>query len=128
MFRGPIIRPGPGLVRTVAATAVISGAVHGSQHAARHEATARAAMAAQAAGRSRQQISELRAQLAALQAQQLRAAVPVSARASGGADIVIRLQELARMQARGTLTEQEFQAAKASLLGIAQVGQGGTGA
>ena len=125
MFRRrPILRPRRGLLGTVATTAVVagtaaavSGAVRGHQQAKMMENQQEAA-ADQAAFQSEQQIPELQAQMAAMHAQQVQASVPGGASAGDGTDMLAQLQQLAQMKEAGALTEQEFQAAKAKLLGM----------
>ena len=116
MRRG--MRRGPGLVRTVARTAVVAGtatAVAGGVQ--RHQATKAAgqqqdAAAQQAAFDNQQQIQELQQQVAA---QEAAAQVPAAAPA-GGDDMVAKLQELAKLHDSGVLSDDEFAVAKAKLL------------
>jgi hypothetical protein len=64
-------------------------------------------------------LEAVKGQVAALQAQQAQAAVPVApAQAAGGAELIAQLQQLAQLKEASALTEAEFQAAKASLLGL----------
>ena len=97
----------PGLVGTMARTAVIAGtatAVSGRVAAKQQSA----AMQGQAAA---QQDADTQARLAALEEQP---AAPVSAPA--GDDLVSQLQKLADLKAAGVLDQAEFDAAKAKLL------------
>jgi hypothetical protein len=75
--------------------------------------------AQQAAYQSQQEIADLQAQMQAMQAQQAAAAAPAPAPAAsaGGTDLMSQLQQLADMQAAGILTAEQFEAAKAKLLG-----------
>lgn len=97
-----------GLVRTAATTAVVAGT-----------ATA-------VSGHMRGKQAEKAQEAADAQAQQQAAAAaaaapppppPAPAAASGGDDLVSRLNELAQLKAQGILSEAEFEAAKAKLLG-----------
>jgi hypothetical protein len=118
MRRG--MRRGPGLVGTVARTAVIagtatavSGAVIGHQQ---KKAAGQAAEQAEA-----DQVQQMQAELDAMQAQQAQATMAPAAApapAAGGTDIAAQLQQLAQLQAAGVLSQAEFDAAKAKLLGI----------
>jgi hypothetical protein len=116
MRRG--FRRGPGLVRTVARTAVVAGtatAVAGGvqRHQANKYAEKQQEQAAQqTAYDSQQQIQELQQQVAAQQA-----ATQVPAAAPGGDDVVAKLQELAQLHSSGVLSDEEFASAKAKLLG-----------
>jgi hypothetical protein len=127
MFRRPLAaRQGPGLLRTVARTAVISatatavsGAVEGrmQSHAGgtqRQQAAEAASLGAQA------ELERMKAQMAALQAQQVQAAAAPApaASAGGGPELIAQLQQLAQLKEAGALSDAEFAAAKAKLLGI----------
>ena len=119
----------PGLVGTMARTAVVAGtatavagSVHGHQQKKQQEAYTEDA-AQQAAFDSQQQIAEMQAQMNAMQAQQAAAAAPpppppapVAAPAAGGSDLMGELTKLADLKAAGVLTDAEFSAAKAKLL------------
>jgi hypothetical protein len=109
----------PGLLGTMARTAVIagtatavSGAVHSSQQQkAQQKATAQQAAIDQAAA---QQLAAQQA--AAAQAAAAQAAAPPPA--SGGLtdDKIVQLQKLAELQQSGILTEAEFAELKAKIL------------
>lgn len=109
MLRRPVVvRRGPGLLGTVARTAVIAGtatvtsnAISGHSQRKQQEAAA----AQQAAAEQQQQIATL---------QQQQAAVPAPAAA---VDLTGELQKLAALKESGVLTDAEFAAAKAKLLG-----------
>jgi len=95
----PIGRRGPGLIGVAARTAVVagtatavSGAVHNKQEA---KQDAKQAAAAQAAAP---------------------APAPVEAPAEG--DQMAKLKELAELHTAGVLTDEEFSAAKAKILGL----------
>ncbi|MBV9579203.1 MAG: SHOCT domain-containing protein [Chloroflexi bacterium] len=138
------MRRGPGLVGTVARTAVVAGtatAVSGSM--IRHQnqkdqAAAEEQMAQQQAYENQAQLEEMQRQMAAMQAQQVQAAVPPSppaaapppppaapvaapapAPAAPVSDMITQLQQLNELKNAGALTDAEFQAAKAKLLGTA---------
>jgi uncharacterized protein HemX len=117
-------RRGPGLVGTMARTAVIagtatavSGAVVGHQQK-KQQQQMQASAADQAAFDSQQQMAEMQQQMAAMQAQQAQAAVaPAAAPAAAGTDLTSQLKQLADLKAAGVLSDAEFEAAKAKLLG-----------
>jgi hypothetical protein len=130
MMRRAAIRRGPGLVGTVARTAVIAGtatAVSGA--VVGHQQKKQAAQQAEIS--ESQQVADMQAQLDAMQAQQAQAAMappapayaapapaaPAPAAAAGGVDIAGQLQQLAALKAQGILSDAEFEAAKAKLLG-----------
>jgi hypothetical protein len=69
---------------------------------------------------SQQQMADMQQQLADLQAQEAYAAVQPSQAPSApapGADLMQQLQTLSSMKAQGLLSDEEFAAAKAKLLG-----------
>lgn len=109
---------------TMARTAVIAGtatAVSGNVAAKQH-ARASAAQQQQAAQQSAAQtqadVAAMQEQLASLQAQQVvQSAGPPPAPAAGGADLIAQLQQLGELKAAGILSDTEFEAAKARLLG-----------
>ena len=119
----------PGLVGTMARTAVVAGtatavagSVHGHQQKKAQEAYTEDA-AQQAAFDSQQQIAEMQAQMNAMQAQQAAAPpppppapAPVAAAPAAAPDLMTELSKLADLKAAGILTEAEFSAAKAKLL------------
>jgi cell pole-organizing protein PopZ len=109
----------PGVVGTMARTAVIAGtasatvgAVQGKQ-AAKAQSAAQQQAAQQAAYDSQAQVADMQAQLAAMQAQQ---APPPPAAAAGGEDLMAQLKQLGDLKAAGILDDAEFAAAKAKLL------------
>lgn len=116
----------PGLVGTMARTAVIAGtatAVSGSVHQ-KQAASAQQAQQAQAYEQQQQQLiaqqaaAEQAAQAAAAQtAAQAAAAPPPPALAAAGDDIIASLERLGALHTQGLLTDEEFGAAKAKLLG-----------
>ena len=126
----PLRRMGrPGLVGTMARTAVVAGtatAVSGGMmrrqgrkaNEAQQEAADQQALYDQQA-----QMAEMQAKLESMEAQQaVPAAAPAPAPAApaaapaGGGDIMTELQKLADMKAAGLLDDAEFAAAKAKLL------------
>ena len=108
----PIRRVGrPGLIGLAARTAVVAG-------------TASAVSGAMSNNRQRKQQSEYEQQqyqAAQQQAAMQQAAAPAApaapAPAAGGVDIVAELQKLAALKDAGVLSDAEFAAAKAKLLG-----------
>ena len=104
----PRRRGRPGLVGTMARTAVIAGtatAVSGSMtRHAQEEAQDQAAQ--QAAFEAQAELADLQAQLTAQQ----------EAPTAGGGDLTAELEKLAGMKASGMLSDEEFAAAKAKLL------------
>ena len=125
MMRRGIGRPGRGLVGTMAATAVVAGTA-GAVHHRQQQRWANQAAEQQADQQAQQQaydqqaqMDQMQQQLAQMQAQQAQAAVaPAAAPAAAAApDMMTQLNQLAQMKSAGILTEEEFQAAKAKLLG-----------
>jgi len=119
-MRGRIGRPG--LIGTMARTAVISGtatAVSGNvarrqagRAQARHEQQHYEQQQAQQVQANQAELASMQAQLAAAQAPQVAAAAP-----SAGDDLMAQLTKLAEMKSAGILSDAEFAAAKAKLLG-----------
>jgi len=122
----------PGLVGTMARTAVIAGTATAvsnkvSQHQySKAEQQQEAAMYQQqqaAAAQQAQIDAQVQAALAAQAAQQqavaaAAAAAPAPAAApAGGVDVVAELSKLAELKNAGILSDEEFAAAKAKLLG-----------
>jgi len=107
----------PGLAGTMARTAVIAGtatAVSGSVRN-RQEASAQQAADAQA---DQQQQAAPQQQAAAEQAAQAAAAQPPPPpTAPAGDDLIASLERLGTLHTQGVLTDEEFGAAKAKLLG-----------
>jgi len=114
-----VVRRGPGLIGTVARTAVVAGtatAVSGTMisHQQGKQAEAAEAQAAQQQAYDNQaEMEAMRQQMAAMQAAQVQAAAPA------GTDVVAQLQQLAQLKSAGALTDEEFQVAKGKLLGTA---------
>ena len=121
----------PGLVGTVARTAVIAGTATATANAVnRRQANRQQAQydeqmeqqaivdSQQQAIESQQQIEMLQSQMAQMQAQQAQAAfVPQAAPQPAGNDLIGQLQQLAQLKDAGVLSDAEFEAAKAQLLG-----------
>ncbi len=118
-------RKGPGLVGTMARTAVIASTATATSRAMGGAMNSRAAQAQQqqvantAAMQSQMELEQLRAEMAAMQAQQTMAATPMpeaAAPAAASNDLLGQLQKLTDLKAAGALTEEEFQLAKSKLL------------
>jgi len=110
----------PGLVGTMARTAVVAGtatAVSGGMQRRRAAKDNEAYAEQQAGQQSDAEIAAMQAQLADLQAQQAAAAAPPPPPAGGGSDMMTELSKLADMKAAGILSDEEFAAAKAKVLG-----------
>ena len=109
----------PGLVGMAARTAVVAGtatAVSGSVQ--RHQADKQQSQYEQQQYEAQQQQAQMNAAAQQAVAQQQAAAAPAApAAASGGTDIVAELQKLGALKEQGILTDEEFAAAKAKLLG-----------
>lgn len=112
-------RRGPGLMGTMARTAVIAGtATAVSGNVARRQA-GKAQQAQMAAEMQQEQMkAELRAEMAAEAAAAAPPPPPPAPAAAPAADdTMAKLQQLADMKAQGILTDEEFAAAKAKVLG-----------
>ncbi|MER5862470.1 SHOCT domain-containing protein [Kitasatospora sp. NPDC002040] len=104
----------PGLLGTMARTAVVAGTATAVSGRMQRGAAERSAQEEQAAAYQQQAlVDQAAAQLAAQQAQ---AQAPVAA-APSGPDRVAQLTALAELKANGLLTEAEFTAEKARVLG-----------
>ena len=95
----PLRRRGPGLVRGMARTAVVAGT-----------ATA-------VSGRVGRRQQQRWGQQAEAEQAQAAPAAPAPAPPPDGGDVSSQLQELASMHASGALSDEEFAAAKAKVLG-----------
>jgi hypothetical protein len=113
MARRPVGRGG--LLGTAARTAVVAGTATAVVGGVSHRQQAKAEQAADAQAYQQQQ-QEAAMQAAAQQAvaQQQAAAPP----AAGGDQTVAELERLASLKQQGILSDEEFTAAKAKLLGI----------
>ena len=129
MFRRPVaVRRGPGVLGTVARTAVVAGTATATVHAVggtmdnAAQRNQQAQAANEAALQSQAQMEQMQAQMNALQAQQAQqaqaAVAPAPAASSSASDeLLAKLQQLAQLKDSGVLTDEEFSAAKAKLLG-----------
>ena len=126
MRRRPgVVRRGPGLVGTMARTAVVAGtatatvkAVGGAMDSHSQAQQAEQAQAAQ----NQAQMDQMQAQMYQMQAQaaqQPAAMAPAQAQPQAPAPVSMteQLQQLAQLRESGILTDDEFQAAKAKILG-----------
>jgi hypothetical protein len=96
-------RRGPGLLGTVARTAVVAGTATATANAVSNRQTRRAQAAADEQ---------------AQQDVQQQAPPGASAGATGGDDLTSKIKQLADLNAAGALSDAEFAAAKAKLLGM----------
>ena len=124
----PRRRGRPGLMGTMARTAVVAGTAtvvagsvsqHGQQKAAQQQQAA-AAQQQQAAAQQQAMIDQAAAQAAAQTAAQLQAqqaaAQPAAPAAVAPDDRMAKIKELGEMKSQGLLTEEEFAAEKARIL------------
>lgn len=126
-------RGGPGVLSTMAQTAVIAGTASVTMNAvnakgaakqqAAQQAAQQKAAAAQAAA---EEAAATQARIAALEQQAAAAPQPAAVEAPAavetpaapaGDDIVARLQQLAELRTAGVLNDAEFEQAKARILG-----------
>lgn len=108
-------RSGPGLVGTVARTAVIAGTAQATANAVNSSA-ARKQDARAAAADQQNAVADLQQQVEQLQVQEAQAQMP-AAPAAGQSDLVTKLTQLGELHAAGILNDEEFAAAKAKALG-----------
>ncbi|GAA1059109.1 SHOCT domain-containing protein [Agromyces bracchium] len=119
----PIRRMGrPGLVGMAARTAVVAGTATAVSGRVAHRQQGRYAdqqAEEQAAAQQQWEAEQYQAQQAAAQqaAMQAPPPPPPAAPAAGGVDVVAELQKLATLKEQGILSDAEFAAAKAKLLG-----------
>jgi hypothetical protein len=106
-------RRGPGLVRMAAGTAVIAG----TAGAVRHHQEQKYANQAADQQAEQQAIYDQGVAAAQAQAAQQAAYQPAPAPAAPAVDLTAELQKLASLKEAGILTDEEFAAAKAKLLG-----------
>ena len=124
----PRRRGRPGLMGTVARTAVVAGTAtvvagsvsqHGQQKAAQQQQAA-AAQQQQEAAQQQAMIDQAAAQAAAQTAAQLQAQQPAPQPAAPPAtapeDRMAKIKELGEMKSQGLLTDEEFAAEKARIL------------
>jgi len=112
-MRGRIGRPG--LLGTMARTAVIAGTATAVSGGVRRRADAKA-QAEQDQQATQADLASAQAELASTRTAPP-AAPPTPAPAGGGDDLMSQLQRLADMKTAGLLDDAEFAAAKAKLLG-----------
>src|SRR4051812_49414376 len=117
-------RGGPGILGTMARTAVIAGTANATvnamnakgaakQQAAHQQATAAQAAAAEAAA-TQARLAALEQQATAAAPQPTTVTAPV---APSGDEIIAQLQQLAELRTAGILNDDEFERAKARILG-----------
>jgi len=108
----------PGLVGTMARTAVVAGTATAVSGGVQRRQLARAQERADAqAYQQQQQEWEAQQAGAAPQAPAPAPAAPAPAAAPAGDDVVSQLERLAALQQQGILTPEEFAAQKAKILG-----------
>ena len=116
----------PGLAGTMARTAVIAGTATAVSGSVQRKQAASADQAAQAQADEQQQQQVMAQQAAAEQAAQAAQAAPPAqaapapaapAPAAPGDDLIASLERLGALHTQGLLTDEEFGAAKAKLLG-----------
>ncbi len=108
----------PGLIGTAARTAVIAGtATHVSGKVAAGQQRKAQAQIEQEQYQAAQQQAQIDAAAQAAVAQAQAAPAPAAAPAAAGGDLVGELQKLAALREQGLLSDEEFAAAKAQLLG-----------
>jgi cell division ATPase FtsA len=121
LMRRPVRVGRPGLLGTMARTAVVAGTASATVGAMNRRQQRKADEAAEAQAYEQQQ-QEAAMQAAAQQAVEQQAAAPPSApapaAAAAGGDTTAELERLAQLKQQGVLTDEEFAAAKAKLLGI----------
>jgi hypothetical protein len=108
----------PGLIGTAARTAVVAGtatAVVGGM--SRHQASKSQQQAEAQAYEQQQAAAQQQAAIDAAVAQQVAAQQPASPSAAPAADPIEQLKELASLKEQGILTDEEFAAQKAKILG-----------
>ena len=108
--RGMVGRRGPGLLGTVARTAVVAGTATATANAVSNRQNPRAQAAAD------EQTQQDAQQQAAYDQQQAPSGASMSS--SGGDDLASKIKQLADLNASGALSDAEFSAAKAKLLGM----------
>jgi len=119
MMRRGIGRVGrPGLVGTMARTAVVAGTATAVAGGMSRRQQGKAQQAAEAeAYEQQQQQAQIDAQVAAAVAAQAPPPPPPAPAASAGDDTIAQLTKLGELKAAGVLTEEEFAAQKAKILG-----------
>jgi hypothetical protein len=107
----------PGLVGTMARTAVVAGTATAVAGGVSRRQQGKAQQAADAEAYQQQQAYEQQQAMAQQAAAQQAAAQPAPAPAAAEPDTISQLKELADLKAQGILTEEEFAAQKAKILG-----------
>jgi len=110
-------RRGPGLLRTVAKTAVISSTATATSRTvsnAMDQKATRLQREQAAVIQSQADMEQMKTQLAALQSAQDQTIAPPTPAAQ--TDLLTQLTQLAQLKETGALSESEFQLAKAKLL------------
>ena len=102
----------PGLAGTMARTAVIAGTATAVSGSVRNKQAAAAQPSAEDQAAAAQQAADAQAYQ-----QQQAAAAPAAPAPSAGDDIITQLERLGALHSQGVLTDDEFGAAKAKLLG-----------
>ncbi|MGB7879968.1 MAG: SHOCT domain-containing protein [Ilumatobacteraceae bacterium] len=107
------------MARTAVVAGTASAVVGHSQNKqmAKQQEAAEQQAAQQAAFESQAQLADMQAQMNAMQAQQAPPPAPAAAAAPAGDDMMAQLSKLADLKAAGVLSDEEFAAAKAKLLG-----------
>ena len=118
----------PGLVGTVARTAVIAGTATAVSGSMQKKSAQKSQTQAEAAAYEQQQMAaqqqaqidaQVQAALAAQAAQQAAVAAPApAAPAAAEVDVVAELTKLGALHEQGILSDEEFSAMKAKLLGL----------
>lgn len=110
----PLRRVGrPGLLGTMARTAVIAGTASATAGAVNRHQQSKAEQQAEQQQYAAQQQQLYAQQAAAAQAAQAAPTAP----AAGGNDLLAQIEQLGQLHASGVLSDAEFVAAKAKLLG-----------
>ncbi|MEV6964695.1 SHOCT domain-containing protein [Hamadaea sp. NPDC051192] len=107
LLRPAVVRRRPGLLGTVARTAVVAGTATAVSGGIRNRQAAKAQAAADQAA-TQQAVAEM---------QQQQAAAAMPAAPQPGVDLTAELKKLADLHTAGALTDEEFATAKARLLG-----------
>lgn len=121
--RPVVVRRGPGLLGTMARTAVVAGTAAATVGAVQGRQQRKMAAAQQEAAeeeaevQAQQDIATMQAQMQAMQAEQAQAAIQRQTAPAAGGGLMAQLQQLAQLKESGVLTDVEFAAAKAKLLG-----------
>lgn len=120
MLGRPMMRRGrPGLLGTVARTAVVAGTATAVVGGVSRRQQGKAQQAADAqAYEAEQQDAAMQASAQQAATQQAAAAPPPPPPASGGDDMLSQLERLGQLKQQGILTQEEFDMEKAKILGM----------